>query len=453
VPVRAVRAVVPVPVPHVRLPAAGGDRVNPFKPGTEEYDVFEHQEAAEGAMLLDQLYAALLRYVIFPTASAADAVTLWIAATHAQPSWEHAPRCAVISPEKRCGKSRLMDVAEATAHGALVTVNISPAALVRSIGDQHPPTLFVDEADTIFGPKSADNHEDLRGIINSGHQRGRPYIRYDVTSRRVEHMPTFAMCMLAGIGDLPDTIMDRAVVVRMRRRAAGERVDPYRTRRDRPALHELRDRLHAWIAATDRLDKLTEIEPVMPVEDRAADTWEPLIAVADLAGGDWPKRARKACLELVATESAADVEGSLGVKLLADIRDLYRDFTVGFMPSAELLARLHKIDESPWRDLPLTLTGLAARLKPYAIKPGRDTTGKVRGYRHEDFADAFSRYIPPEPVKPSEPGSDQGKQPDGSKPSDGSTRQRPQPVSDLTSGFDGLTPSDDWARDLYDRER
>jgi len=84
-----------------------------------------------------------------------------------------------------------------------------------------PPTRLVDEADTIFGPK-ADANENLRGLLNAGHQRNRPAKRYDAASNRVESIPTFAMAALAGIGAMPDTIEDRAVVIRMRRRAPGE---------------------------------------------------------------------------------------------------------------------------------------------------------------------------------------------------------------------------------------
>ena len=356
-----------------------------------------------GAELLDQLRAALVRYVAFPSDEAADAVTLWVAATHAQSAWEHAPRLVAVSPEKRCGKSRLMDVAEATANKTIVTVNISPAALVRSIDDTAPPTLLVDEADTIFGPKAADNHEDLRGLINSGHQRNRPYLRYDITSRRVEELPTFCMAMLAGIGDLPDTIMDRAVIIRMRRRAPGETVDPFRTRRDRPALHDLRDQLHEWIRVPDRIDGLLNAEPAMPVEDRAADTWEPLVAVADAAGGDWPRRARKATLALVAAENKTDVEGSLGVRLLTDVKETFTDWTVSFLTTADLLSTLAKLDEAPWHDLPLTSNKLAALLRPYGITSRRNKAGSARGYRLEDFQDAFARYTPSNDVKPSDP--------------------------------------------------
>jgi hypothetical protein len=183
---------------------------------------------SDGAHLLDELHTAVTRYVVLPTPEAADAVVLWIAASHAQPAWEHAPRLAAVSPEKRCGKSRLMDVVDATCHRPLITVNATVAAVFRSIGDD-PPTLLVDEADTIFGTKrQAEHNEDLRGLLNAGHQRNRPALRVVGvgTAQHVQKFNTFAMAMLASIGALPDTIMDRAIVVRMRRRALHEKVNP-----------------------------------------------------------------------------------------------------------------------------------------------------------------------------------------------------------------------------------
>src|SRR6266571_5237299 len=150
------------------------------------------------------------------------------------------------APEKRCGKSRLLDIVEGTCHAPLITVNASPAAVYRAIGTGTPPTLLVDEADTIFGGKNADANEDLRGLLNAGHQRNRPAIRWDTTTRRLETIPTFAMAALAGIGAMPDTIEDRAVLIRMRRRAPGESVAPFRHRRDRPALTAVAADLARW---------------------------------------------------------------------------------------------------------------------------------------------------------------------------------------------------------------
>jgi hypothetical protein len=203
--------------------------------------------AVEGAGLLTELRSAIARYVVLPSAEALDAVTLWIAATHLQPAWQHAPRLAVVGPAKRCGKSRLLDLLHDTVHAPFITVNSTPAAIFRSITKQ-PPTLLVDEADTIFGSaKVTEKNEEMRGLLNSGHQRNRPTTRVVGPEHKPVKFATFAMAALAGIGDLPDTIMDRAVVIRMRRRGPGETVRPFRSRRDTPLLEELRDRLAAWL--------------------------------------------------------------------------------------------------------------------------------------------------------------------------------------------------------------
>jgi hypothetical protein len=348
-----------------------------------------------GAELLDELKATLQKYVILPSDEAADAVTLWIAATHAVPAWEIATRLFISSPEKRCGKSRLLDIIEATAHDALVTVNISPAALVRSIGDD-PPTLMLDEADTVFGPKAAGDHEDLRGLINAGFQRNRPYIRWDATIRKPEHCPTFAMVALAGIGNMPDTIMDRAVIIKMRRRAPGETVKSFRGRRDRPALANLRERIHRWVRA--HLTDLQNAEPEMPVDDRAADAWESLIIVADLAGEEWGKRARAAAVAFVERDEAADSGNSLSVRLLRDLKTVFG--TDRLLYTSTILDRLHKLDESPWANFygrPFGARDLSKLLDQYEInsKNVRENGGAPKkGYDADDLHDAWERYTP-----------------------------------------------------------
>jgi Protein of unknown function (DUF3631) len=352
------------------------------------------REVIDGAQLLHELHAAFGKYVVFPSAEAHDAAVLWCAATHGQPAWEHAPRLTLTSPEKRCGKSRLMDVAEAVCYEPLVTVNASTAAVVRSITDD-PPTLMVDEADTIFGTKkAAENHEDVRGIINAGHQRNRPYVRWDITSRSRELCPTFAMVMLAAIGGLPDTIMDRAIDIRMRRRSPGEKVAPFRTRRDAPPLRSLRDRVGEWVRSN--ISQLQQAVPVLPIEDRAADTWEPLFAIADLAGGDWPQRANRACLALTGTDpdDAAD-----GTRLLADLKTIWGEDEAHLF-STTIIERLHKIEEAPWSEWgwerkPITQRGLADLLRPYRVKPktvriGGDT---AKGYARADLTDPWTRYV------------------------------------------------------------
>ncbi len=346
----------------------------------------------DGSALLDLVRASIARYAILPTPAALDAVTLWVAATHAQPAWAHAPRLVIRGPEKRCGKSRLLDLVEALCWNAFITVNSSPSAVYRSISAD-PPTLLVDEADTIFGPK-ADGNEDLRGLLNAGHQRNRPAKRYDAANNRVESIPTFAMAAIAGIGAMPDTIEDRAVIVRMRRRAPGETVAPYRHRRDRPALRELAGQLHAWLRAHHNV--LEVAVPAMPVEDRAADTWEPLFAVADLAGEPWPDRARVAVLALQAETEDSD-QGSERIRLLADIHTAFTDLPA--IPTTLLLQRLCSDPEAPWRDhghTGLTARRLGILLAEYGIRSAnvRFTEGQAKGFLRSDFLDAWSRYTP-----------------------------------------------------------
>jgi hypothetical protein len=358
-------------------------------------DAFDRRNGHDGGTVLGEVHQALIRYVAFPSAEAVDAVTLWVAATHAQTAWEHATRLVIKSPVRRCGKTRLLEVAMELCHQVLATTNISVAALTRSIGLVDPPTIMLDEADAVFATRRgerSESAEDLRGILNSGHARGWPYIRWDATTRKREECPTFAMAIVSGIGDMPDTIEDRAVIVTMRRRAPGEQVARFRRRRSVPPLRDLRDRLHDWMVAV--ADDLAHAEPDLPAEDRAADVWEPLVAVADAAGGDWPQRARNACAFLTGT--AADEEAD-GTRLLADLYSVFGEDEV--LSSATILERLNAVETSPWggwhRGDGLNPRDLAKMLRPYKITPIKVKIAgeSVRGYRAEAFHDDWSRYV------------------------------------------------------------
>ncbi len=351
-----------------------------------------------GAELLNQVDQALARYVILPSPEAATAVALWIGATHAAPAWNTAARLVIRAPEKRCGKSRLLDIIEAICHRPVMTVNASPSAIYRLIGSAQgdPPTVLIDEADTIFG-HDAGAHEDLRGLLNAGHQRGRPALRWDVNSRTVEELDTYAMAALAGIGRLPDTIEDRAVVIKMRRRAPNETVQPYRLRRDAPPLNQLRVQLHRW--TLKHIKTLTSAVPVMPLEDRAADTWEALIAIADHAGGDWGERARHAAVVLTNDAQQSDDE-TLATELLKDCKAAFAGRDI--IRTQELLTTLKSDLEAPWVNhgaQGLTPRALATKLKEFGIvsRVLRFDGTQQRGYASNDFTDAWDRYLPPIP--------------------------------------------------------
>jgi len=369
--------------------------------------------AVDGAQLLDELYRAFGYYVIFPSPEAHDAVVLWVAATHAQTAWQHATRLHLTSPVKRCGKSRLLDIIHATSYRPVITVNISPAALVRLIGDD-PPTLLIDEIDTVFGKKASENHEDLRGILNAGHQRNRPYLRCVGVgaSQHVESFPSFAMAALAGIGGLPDTIEDRSVIIRLRRRAPGEMVAPFRLKKDVPALNALGERVGAWVRS--RASVLADAEPPMPVEDRAAECWESLVAIADLAGGDWPTRSRKAAYVLTAEAEKADSSASMGARLLIDLKSLFTMRVAGPdsepLPDARgapqyyaalftdvILTGLHMMTEAPWNNYygrQISARDLAGLLGQFGVdsREVRIEAEHRKGDHAADLWDAWTRY-------------------------------------------------------------
>jgi hypothetical protein len=210
-----------------------------------------------------------------------------------------------------------------------------------------------------------------------------------------EEIPAFCAVALAGLGWLPDTILTRAVVIRMRKRKDGEKIEPFRHRMEEPRGHKLRDRLAAWARHVE--PSLRGNYPELPpeIQDRDADKWEPLVAVANAAGGNWPERAKAAAKALV--KASNDETPSLGVKLLTDIKTVFG--TAEKMATSDLLAQLNALPESPWGDIKgraLDDRSLALRLRPYEVKPKlvRINDQPKRGYTRADFMDAWERYVP-----------------------------------------------------------
>jgi len=353
-------------------------------------DTGEVDESANGSELLGDVRDAIRTYCVLPGEHQLVAVVLWCALSHLLAKFEYAPRLVIRSAEKGSGKSRLLEVVDALVYSPLRAVNATVAFVFRSLDTDPPPTLLFDEADTIFGSKAvSDKNEELRGLLNAGFQRDLPFGRVVGSDLKPQEFATFAMAALAGIGRMPETIEDRAVVVVMKRRRNDEIVKPYRKRCDKPGLDDLHDRLAMW--ADSVRDRAGETYPELPVEDRAADVWEPLIAVADLAGGDWPGLARAAAVALVKSSSEDDAERSPKLQLLTDIRDV---FNTSFMKSHDLCEKLRELPESPWGQLELSPTALGKRLKEYGVKPRHTADKAERGYYLVDFADPFVRYLP-----------------------------------------------------------
>lgn len=343
---------------------------------------------------LDHVHAFIGRFVAYPSPEAQIAHALWIAHAHLMEHWDSTPRLAFLSPEPGSGKSRALEVTALLVPRAVETVNATPAYLFRKVADPAGlPTLLYDEIDTVFGPKAKDN-EDVRGMLNAGHRKGAFAGRCVVRGKAIEteELPAYCAVALAGLGNLPDTITTRSVIIAMRRRAPNEAVEPFRDRTQRKEAAPILSALASWAEAISHI-----AFPVMPhgITDRDADVWEALIAVADLAGGEWPARARAASVALVAASKAKSP--SLGLRLLADTRTVFSD--AGQMATATLLEALNAMEDAPWGDLrgkALESRGLARLLSRYDVKPCKLRTGATTamGYRRADLHDTWQRYLP-----------------------------------------------------------
>jgi hypothetical protein len=195
--------------------------------------------------------AFLERFVVYPSEHALVAHMLWIAHTWLMDAWESTPRIAFLSPEPGSGKSRALEVTEPLVPRPVHAVNTTPAYLFRKVSDPDGlPTILYDEIDTVFGEK-ANGNEDIRGMLNAGHRKGAVGGRCVVRGKVVEteELPAYCAVMLAGLDDLPDTIMSRSIVIRMRRRAPSEPVEPWRHRINTPEAHKTHGRCSALLGS------------------------------------------------------------------------------------------------------------------------------------------------------------------------------------------------------------
>lgn len=356
-------------------------------------DIFAEVEPwadpVDGADLLDDITHALARHVI------ADKETLRAAALWATFTWfvdvvQVAPIANITAPEKRCGKSILLTALGKLANRPLQVSNIAPAALFRSI-ELWSPTLLIDEVDAFLAA-----HDDARGILNAGFTRDSAIVIRCVGD---DHMPTpfnvWGAKALCGIGKIADTLADRSVPLRLRRRTPGENVESLR--HSDPALWErLRSRLARFVQ--DSAGAIGKARPtqIAGLNDRANDAWEPLLAIADLVGEHWPKSARNAAITLHGLEGEAP---SVGAELLADVKAVFDDKCTSKLFSADLLEALIADEEAPWatwnRGKPMSPRQLSAKLADFGIKSKdvRQGFDVKKGYHLEQFADAFGRYL------------------------------------------------------------
>jgi hypothetical protein len=335
----------------------------------------------------------------------------------------------------RSGKTRVLELLELLVPNPFRVVMPSEAVTYTVLSQRPHRTMLLDEADAIFSPRLAERYEGLRAILNAGNRQGNPVLRVMIVGRRreVETFDVFGPKAIAGIGNLPTTVADRSIPIRMKRRAPNERVAKFR---ERTAKAEAAEIPVADFSVPDG----TLVTVPDELNDRAADSWEPLLAIADAAGAEWLTRARLAAMALSGGE---DVELSTGMRLLADIRDAFDHHGLDHLSTIELLEWLHELEEAPWGEWygkPLSARGLARLLDPYRVRPvKRRLAGQQRrGYFRSEFSDAWERYVPagnPVPSAPNVPRIEAG-----THGTDGTGRQ-------ATTGLDSPSPSPPLARE------
>ena len=353
-----------------------------------------------GNILLNALVQILRRFVVLPK-WAAETLALWILHTCAFHLRDVTTYLGIESPEKRCGKTTLLGLLNELANRAVASSNISPPAFFRVIEDLSP-TLLIDEVDTFLA-----GNDQLKGILNAGYNRRTAFVlraaptpasngetdaETSAAPGAVKRYSCWCPKVLAKIGRFPDTLADRCIVIRMQRKTSEEQCDRSRELDPTP----LKQQCLRFVS--DHAAEIASARPQIPpaLNDRAADIWEPLLALADLAGGEWPELARQAAVSL----SAGAQESNPIASLLLDIFIVFTLQKVDRMTTQSLLAGLTSFGTRPWNEStsgkPSTDLWLAQQLRPYGVKPRNLRIGDqvLRGYLRDDLLDVFRRYIP-----------------------------------------------------------
>jgi putative DNA primase/helicase len=350
-----------------------------------------------GADVLDEIDALYDSY-LYTSVEARTAFALWDAFSHASDHFGVSPIMDISSPTKRCGKSTAVVIHRHLCRSPLLSGNITPAALFRAV-EAWSPTLLIDEADTF-----AKMNDELRGILNAGHTRDTAFVvRAEGEANEPRLFSTWAPKLVAAIGRLPDTIEDRSVRVVINRKRTGDTkkdgFDPQLVRRD---CEGIRRRLVRFVL--DHADAIAAAQVDRPggLNDRAWNNWRPLLAIALVAGGDWPARAKQAAVGL--SGEFDDDDEDVGTLALQHVWEVVGP--AGRLPTADVLHHLITKEEGPWAkwweasvakdELKSPAARLARLLKPFGVKPTQlwiDGT-KHRGYDAADFeTDTVAVYL------------------------------------------------------------
>lgn len=336
-------------------------------------------------------------------------LALWTLATHVFDCFDAFPYLAVTSPTKRCGKTRLAEIIELLCANGLRTVGATSAAIFRSIQmyrvKNETLTLIIDEAE-VLGTKS-DRADALREILNAGYKKGQYVLRCRKSDGEdgeytPEQFETYCPKVIVLIGNLNDTVGDRCIPIRMRRRRQGESVERwFPSRAEKGARRTLRE-IKEWAKSHQRSVKRQYRGDLHFLEDREAELWLPLFAVCRVVAPERLEELKATALN-ISRRKLSEEPAEYGVLLLRDIREVFGCSGTDRMGTATLLPELCAIEGSPWaawsRGRGLDAHGLARLLRPFGTEPHniRLEGDKIaKGYERTDFAEAWARYLAPE---------------------------------------------------------
>jgi hypothetical protein len=334
-------------------------------------------------LLLNEIASILRRFVFLPP-HAAETLALWVLHTYVFKLRDISTYIGIESSGKGCGKTTLLRVLGKLVQKPVSTANVSPSALFRVI-EELQPTLLIDEGDTFLR-----NNDELRGILNAGYTPDTAFVLRASSEASVQssvcsvqsspslktengtpntsskagfrQFSTWCPKAIAMIGRLPETLGDRCIIIRMQKKSPAQKCERLRDLdvADLPARCAEFARHHA--------DAIAKARPQIPtgLGDRAADIWEPLLVLADLASSG--ESSSSSFSSSTRSDSLFDVESSvLDIESSPNPRDI--------APSRLCV----KISES-----------LRPPLSPLPVKSDSGAVAETPGSGHSSVYSAYS---------------------------------------------------------------
>ena len=348
-----------------------------------------------GANLVNEVEKFIRRFVVLPEAAYLP-LAIWAISTHIARHFDCFPYVALLSPAKRCGKTRLLEVLETVVARPWRGTAPTPAALYRMMTEA--PTLLLDEVEALNSKNKSESAHAILAILNAGHRKGATIPRCDGPKHELKHFAVYGPKAFAAIGRLPDTLTDRSIVIAMQRRTKGQKVERFLTARASAEAKPLSEGSATFATAyQDVIERAyrhlldTDLEFL---GDRDADLWIPLFAVCSVSAPDRMTELKRCAVTLSAAKAGDDAGDSLALELLADIKAVWPE-EQDRCDTANLLERLKALEESPWAEYELSPRRLAKILRPFGVEARGIRVGNrtPRGYEYGSLKSAFARYL------------------------------------------------------------